>query len=621
MYHLKSFFAGISICLTLLGFGQTPKKIKKTTTINTEPRSNDTQKKSYDPDFFLLIDSTLGEWNNPGKRIELKSYKYYEFGNLLKSIAIDSIGIPYAIGTINRNEIYGEHVFRFINNEWQVFEQNISEPIECLINSGNGIIYGLSKNKIYRAAENKWETVFTGSFKNYNVLAGYDGNIYIREQVRKKDRLLTSISKLTNGRLDIFMDKGKPLDNDFDVYSNLYIDRNGLLYKYNRKQQRVETWNGQQWNYTDSIDLDVDNFWSFDNNNNLFIASKRMFENLNVFRLEGTTWKPLTVPDSIGKKNNYWKLIPDIAGKVYLQFDIEFEEANLYLLNGDKFENMGKQPKRGLTSQGIKTFLIAGDKFFAISEDNVYQGDNYYKKLSELIYYNPVWKVKVRKMAHIPNFEIVSEPYMKEYKNLNKCYLFEDNGKYGVQTLQGRIIAGANFDKIYVGYTPSYLLELKGEEFLHAFGTFYCYTLIQGNDTLYSYIGNYDSELPDEGTLAMFKIKVSSTCNYCKGKGTIEAHRETITVKGEWVPPSGGSSFTSTTYEKRWDGILGRYVTYINTKTTNVGGSRGHYKPDTQKTINVPERKCDRCEGSAKRYSYQIYKFNYSNKTYTMTWN
>ncbi len=148
---------------------------------------------------------------------------------------------------------------------------------------------------------------------------------------------------------------------------------------------------------------------------------------------------------------------------------------------------------------------------------------------------------------------------------------------------------------------------------------FFCYTLIKGSDTLFSKIGSDDFELPDPGTLEMFKCKASSTCNYCKGKGTIEAHKETITVKGEWVPPVTSSS-TSTTYEKRWDGVLGRDVMYITTKTSNNIISGGSYKPDTQKVINVAERKCNRSDGTAVKRSYQIYQFNSSKMEYYMTW-
>ncbi|MBK7376035.1 MAG: hypothetical protein IPJ02_10865 [Chitinophagaceae bacterium] len=118
----------------------------------------------------------------------------------------------------------------------------------------------------------------------------------------------------------------------------------------------------------------------------------------------------------------------------------------------------------------------------------------------------------------------------------------------------------------------------------------------------------------------MFKCKVSSTCNYCKGKGVIEAHTETITVKGEWIPPAV-STFTSTTYEKKWNGALGRDVMYMTTKTSNVVTSGGGYKPDTQKTIHVPEQKCNRCNGNAVKRSYQVYEFNRNLKVYSMKWN
>lgn len=163
------------------------------------------------------------------------------------------------------------------------------------------------------------------------------------------------------------------------------------------------------------------------------------------------------------------------------------------------------------------------------------------------------------------------------------------------------------------------MIDLQKGEDLCAIGAFFCYALIKGSDTLFSKIGSYDFELPDPGTLEMFKCKVSSTCNYCKGKGIIEAHKETITVKGEWVPPVTSSSI-STTYEKRWDGVLGRDVMYITTKTSNNIISGGSYKPDTQKVINVPERKCNRCEGTAVKRSYQIYQFNRSKMEYYMTW-
>ena len=623
MKRLKLILILLFPYITSFTFAQTPGNKKLVTTQKPkvqkiQPKGNLSE--NYNPDFFLLIDSKLGEWKKSGKKLKLKSYDDYEYGSELKPYGIDSIGNLYAIGALTRDYSYFNHVFRFANNEWKLFEQNMPEQIESLLTDGKGTVYGISKTKIYQASGDKWEEIFNGNFKNYNVFAGNDGNIYIKDQVYKKNKYQYSrLYKVKNGSLEVLLDNGKPLDNGFDIYEYLFIDHIGLLYQYDNKKMRIGIWDSKEWKYTDSIEIHLDDSWCFDKNNNLYIACKQMFENLKISKLEGKSWKQLPIPDSIGKKNNYWKFISDYTGNVYLQFDIEFEEANLYRINNDTLENLGKQQERKQYSQGIKTFLIAGDKYFALTEDKEYiSEEGSFKEVVEPVYYYPVLDVNIRKMAYIPNYEAVSEPYKKEYKNLFKCFLFEGSkGKYGLQTMDGRIIAEDNFDKIYIGYTPSHLLEVKGEEFLRPFGTLYCYILISGKDTMYSYIGNYDSELPENGTLSMFKGKVSSTCSNCNGTGVIKAHQETITVKGNWIP-SSGSTFTSTSYDKRWDGNLKQYVMHVTTKTTTTGG--GSYAPDKLKTINIPEHKCEKCEGRPQKYSYQVYKLNRSTMSYYITW-
>lgn len=566
---------------------------------------------NYDPDFFLVIDSTLGDWKNSRKAIELRKNEYK-----LNTSVIDAAGNIYALGSTNINGYFFANIYRFANEEWQLFEQNISDEVLNLLNDGIGNVYLVTSKKLYRAATDQWEVIASGTFTKFNVFTGFEGNIYFTEQIfEKKVFIGVRLYKVTNTKPQLISGDGNPMN----LTGDLYIDRKGNIYKYYTKELRIKIWNGKEWRVTEEIDIPVNNFWTFDGNNNLYISGQSTGKDKFIKVLDGLSWKNLQLPDTISKEVHDWQLITDATGKIYLKADKQFEQAVVYRINGDKFELVAIQPERKLTSQKIVKFYAAADKFIALQEDYRFTNDGW-KYVVEPIQYTPVWNVKVRKMANVPNYTIISEPYKKDYRNLDKIFLFENNGKYGMQTLDGRIIAEPVFDKIYVNYTPSKVTDLKEGEDLCAIGSFFCYTLIQGKDTLFSRIGKYDFELPASGTLEMFRCRVSSTCNYCKGKGTIEAHTETITVKGEWIPPTV-STFTSTTYEKKWNGVLGRDVMYITTKNSNVVTSGGGYKPDTQKTIHVPEQKCNRCNGNAIKRSYQVYEFNRNLKAYLIKWN
>lgn len=582
----------------------------------------------FDPDFFLVIDSVLGSWERTRK--ELEPHK-------AGLSVMDAAGHIYAIGTLNSGD-FGEHVFRFVNNEWQVFEQNlpgdnttlkyktidgnrfayqdrISYGIENLLTDGTGQVYAVTSNKIFRAAADSWMQVAEGTFTKYNVFAGADGSVYYTEPVyQKKVYTGSKLYKVNTGKPELVTDNGKPLI----VTGYLYADRKGNIYQYLGKQPGIKIWNGKEWSMTDDINLPVDNYWAFDDSNNLYITGHRVGENMFVKRLDGLHWKNIEIPDSISKKVYDWQLITDINGKIYLQADKKFEEAVLYRIDEDKFEFMGNQPEREMTAQKIRKFLVANDQFFALQDNNTLT-DFGWKTVTEPVKYTAVWNVQVRKMAKIPRMEIVDQSHINGYKNLLKCFLFEDGGRYGIQTMGGRIIAAAVFDKIYIGYTPDKATALKDGEDINTNNSLFCYTLIQGKDTLYSKIGSYDFELPDPGTLETFKCKITSVCNYCNGTGNIKAHKDTITVKGEWVPGEVISTNTSTTYDKRYDVGLGRYVVYTTTKTSRVI-SDGHYKPDTKKVITVPESKCNRCNGRAVKRSYQVYKLSPSGSYYTITW-
>ncbi len=574
---------------------------------------SNTNTRNYEPEFFLLIDSIAGRWENTFKEIQLRTDEFQ-----LNTTVADANGIIYAIGVVNKNGNYGEHLVRFINEDWENFEQNLSGNIINLLSDGQGHVYAITASKIYLAEADKWKELTTGSFTRFNVFTGFDGCIYYNVPVyEKKVYAGSKLFKIKDTKPELILDNGKSLI----VTGNLYADRKGHIYQQLGKQTGIKIWNGKEWTMTDDIYVPVDSYWAFDKNNTLYIAGCSAGKSMFIKQLNGLSWKNLEIPDSISKMVYDWQLLMDAKGNVFLHAERNFEEATLYRILGDKLELVANQQTRTFaTSQKIKKIMASGSHFIALQEKQSYLEDGNYKKSFEPVYIFPEWIVKVRKMANIPNAGIISSEDSNSYRNLYNCYLFEDDGKYGLQTKEGRIIAEPVFDKIYIGYTPTRFTELKVGEDLCAIGTDYCYTLIQGRDTLYSYIGKYDFELPDRRTLALFKCKVSGTCNYCKGSGIIEAHNEVVTIKGNWVPPVTTSSI-STTYEKRWDGILKRDVMYISTRTSNSVVSGGYYEPDTQKTIKVPERKCVRCEGRAIKRSYLVYKFDSARKAYLMSWN
>jgi len=236
MKHVK--FILISIFISITGFvlAQTKNQSKKSgkEIIGSKTQKTKNSSKNYDPEYILINDSTLEIWKHSGKKIHLKSYEFWELGRKLNTVAINSNGIPYAVGFSFDSGIPDEQVYRFINDKWQPFEQHTSEEIECLFTSGNGIVYGVSKSKIFRTLENSWEEIFIGNFKNYNAITGNDGNVYIKDQVFKKKRYSSSsLSKVKNGKLDVFLDNSKPLDKRYDVLlydfrftSNLTIEIN-----------------------------------------------------------------------------------------------------------------------------------------------------------------------------------------------------------------------------------------------------------------------------------------------------------------------------------------------------------------------------------------------------------
>lgn len=563
----------------------------------------------YEPDFFLVTDSVLGNWKKTGKYFELRK------NDRENATCADAAGNIYAIGNNNIDGYYFEHIYRFMNGAWQVFDPDKSGEILKIMADANGTVYAVTANKIFQASENNWTELVAGTFTKYNVFAGHDGCIYFTEPVYEKKLYVGSkLFRVKNAKPVLILDNNQPLI----VTGDLQADRNGNIYQYSAKQSGIKIWNGKEWNITEAISLPVNRFWVFDKNNTLYTSGVSVGKNMFIKVLNGLSWNTLTIPDSLDTEVHDWQLFADTKGEIYLKADKEFEEARVYRIHSNRFELICKQTKRQATGQKITKCFPAGNTFTMLQEDRKFTVDYGWKDVVEPVYYAPVWDIKIRKMAHIPNYEIVSEPYIKEYRNLNKCYLFEHNGKYGMQTKAGHIIAEPVFDKIYVYYTPSHLLEKKEGEFLQI-GNFFCFTLIQGNDTLFSHIGSYDFELPRPGMLEMFKFRETATCSYCNGKGVIEAHKETITVKGKWIPPVT-SSFTSTSYEKRWDGIVGGYVTYIVTKTSNQVTSGGGYEPDTQQTIHVPEHKCERCEGRPVKRSYQVYRFNRSQMKYYETW-
>lgn len=233
-----------------------------------------------------------------------------------------------------------------------------------------------------------------------------------------------------------------------------------------------------------------------------------------------------------------------------------------------------------------------------LMKDFVLNGDKLYAHDATALWYCDLKKTEIKERRTYKILPVaIRGPYTADGKfytpDLPKDIgIYKQNGKLGLRSVSGRIIAYPVFDSITFELVPHPELQDKDHQFMfHLKGAgmdFYC---------------SADNLDPDKitGTIAS-----KTPCSTCGGSGRLKDEVERLPDK-VWVSQSASS--TSGNYERVWDSGCNCYFG-VQTKTTTTT-TGGYYKDNGYKTVVTPGGICAACEGGKRAVKVELNNYIY----------
>lgn len=243
--------------------------------------------------------------------------------------------------------------------------------------------------------------------------------------------------------------------------------------------------------------------------------------------------------------------------------------------------------------QSMKDFVLSGDKLYAHDATSLWYGDLKKTEVVERRTYK-ILPVEIRG-PYLVNGKFYSPDLPKDIG------IYKQNGKLGLRSTSGRILAYPVFDSITFELVPHPELQDEEHRFMfHLQGAgmnFYC---------------SADNMNPDK---INGDIVSKTPCSTCGGTGRLKDQVEQVPDK-VWVDQSSSSS--SGNYERVWDSGCNCYLG-VQTKTTTTT-TGGYYKDNGYKTVVTPGGICSACEGGkrAVKVEQNNYTYNATTKKYTL---
>ncbi|MGB4846136.1 MAG: hypothetical protein WBP16_16835 [Ferruginibacter sp.] len=543
---------------------------------------------------FTITDSVLTHWFY--KSLNSDEYNFSEYKN-------DTIGNFYCVAELKK-DVSKRQLLKLRNGSfgsWEVFETGIEDKkYMSLEQDGQGNLYVKSDDGLYKLGENKWEKIFSW-YKGVESSIPFpksDGGLYARITDWNSPLQNTTIVKYENGTIKQLGKDGKPLllmsSNDWFV-----VSRDGTIYSYDSHPSHIESktkttnvyrWVGNKWEITGIMPEKI-TYIDFDNNNNLYAAGSKgnswFFKKWN-----GTEWLDVSLPDSLNKNIPYHPIF-DEKKNVFVEGRIGINHLLYQLVDG----KWVLRARDGMDINfRVNGFIPANGKVFA-------EGQPYDSKQNwDYIYsYAPRWVVSKREVENIQveSGVILTQTYSK---NLSQFYLYDDNGKKGIQNLKGATIVRPVFDKIQVVETPiNYLAIESNSKILRLYDSDFALEMIMGTDSIYVKIPYFDKN-PDK--LKCFVKRPNRTCGACKGSGTSGGKQITKEIKGDWV-------------EGEVRQIKKLTINGYMLETTKIPG---YYKESKTTTEIIPGHTCSNCRGEGVIWEFDSYYYNTGIRKYMRSW-
>lgn len=543
---------------------------------------------------FTITDSSLRYWIRvaPGP----ENFSSDQF-------AADSSGNIYCrIYNSERFLIDGFQILKLVNGKWESFHP-AAEKIMMKATfhyDGYGGLFLRTENHLFQLKNKTWQPVFKKDSLHKSVpTPEIDKNFYAAVDEKLDDRWVTRIVKCEKNKYLEIGPGGKPLylQSTLDKYK---VDKNGTVYAYRRYISAVsgpveiKKWDGDGWQLIGTAPESIFHF-EFDHNNNLYVAgfgndNKRYFK-----KWDGQTWSDMPNPGGKDMPSPEF----DVFQNVFCM-TITTKGNFLYKFVKDKWEEIAKEGYD--LNFSTLNYIPTQGRIYAYGYVPASGVPN------EIFYYEPAGKTVVNHMEvdKVPLEVSSGKLFGNNYEAINNHFLFEKDGKLGIQDRKGYVKILPLFDKIVVKNTPDHLLTVGFDEALRRQDdNAYCLELTSAGETihvnLYDVINWYGSH-----RLMLYKEKtIRLNCSQCKGNGKSQDKKRTIETK-EWVP--GEKYYVKTLTVNGWKPEI---ITYP-----------GYYKTISKETEITPGETCGSCSGKGYLavFSKQQYNYDEKKKKYVLNW-
>lgn len=551
--------------------------------------------------FYTLKDSAYTLWTGIPNSVCDPMWEKY-----LVDASGDLFKLPTKYGNINRP-------MKLTPAGWVTWDKGMGpENITSLETDGRGLIFANSRDRLYLLQDSAWKELPTSNY-GYPPTAYPDGGLYRFRDEQGGDNTYYAKQK----QIMRWSESGyKPCgENGSALFlkhktDRFMVDRKGHIYSYEDHEYgtpngpvEIYMYVGGEWKSIGILPADII-FRGFDMNNNLYVNGWDDDHNSYFKKWDGLSWTDIEVPQGVELKSG---ILFDEALNVYIEGtykskDMLHDEQVIFRHTDAGWKEVARSDKGQMIDKFIPT---TGDIYAVMWNGKMLQ------KFSRR------WIVRQMEIADIPvDPKVKTSPDFNEYekRDLNKIKLFREDGKLGVQDLDGRICAHAVFDAITFVRTPAHVLALGENEELARSNTF-CLRMIRGSDTVFTPVSPFVYGTPFPFQLKAFRKRVARTCGTCGGDGQVPEREVKVPVRGEYVKEK--TSY-STSGENIWYPSCNCYVYTTTTVTKTTSG--GYYKPDTYETKTIPAGTCDACMGKGTYYVFELYEYHAETGGYVRVW-
>jgi hypothetical protein len=553
------------------------------------------------PRFYIVKDSTYTLWSGLPNSVcdpDWEKYMIDAAGDLFK--------LPTKYPDINRP-------MKLTPSGWKTWDKGMGpENITSLETDGRGLIFARSREHLYLLQDTVWKTLPTSKY-GYPPVACADGGLYRLCDEKGGDNTYYAdrkqIMRWSENGYQPCGANGKPL---FLKHKSdrFMVDRKGQIYSYEDHEYgqpktpiEIYIYTGGEWKTIGTMPADL-TFFGFDMNNHLYVNGWDDQHNSYFKKWDGQAWTDIEVPKGVELKSGF---LFDEALNVYIEGtyksqDMLHDERVVFRHTDAGWKEVARSDK----GQWIDKFIPTTGDIYAV----VYKDKMIHK-------FSGRWIVRQMEIADIPvDPKAKANPDFKYVqKDIGLIKLFREDGKLGVQNMDGRILVHSVFEKVLVVKTPAHLLAVGEEEQLTGTNNTFCLQMIRGNDTVFAAIGPLAYGTPFPFQLKAFRKRVARTCGTCGGDGQMPEREIKVPVRGEYVEEK--TSY-STLGENVWYPSCNCYV-YTTTRIIRTT-SGGYYKPDTYEIKTIPAGTCDACMGKGTYYAFELYEYHSETGGYVRVW-